>query len=133
MRYQIVNNRHRCVIELQGAASSKRTPSRAGPPLLFVLCARLASSHETTVFQAKPSARHLAVRVFLRLGEQVRKDGEDPAVVGLARRETELVEARASVLLYGAVDDGQSFANGLVGAPFGDQLEHLALARRQRS
>src|SRR3954454_4765052 len=66
----------------------------------------------------------LAVRLSMRLSEQVREDGEDPAVVVLARRKTELVEDRAHVLLHGAVGDGKLLAYRLVGAPLGNQFEH---------
>src|SRR3954453_21217548 len=82
------------------------------------------ASHVTTVSVARPTSRHLAVRLCVRLGEQVREDGKDPAVVVLARRKTELVEDRAHVLLHGAVGDGKSLAYCLVGAPFGNQFEH---------
>src|SRR5215207_2291067 len=58
---------------------------------------------------------------------------EDAAVVVLPGREAELVEDRAYVLLNGAVRDDQALADRLVRAALCDQLEHLALARRQRS
>ena len=45
------------------------------------------------------------------LGEQVREDGQDPAVVVLARGETELVEDRAHVFLHGPLADGQPLAD----------------------
>jgi hypothetical protein len=52
-------------------------------------------------------ARHLAVRLCVRLGEQVREDGEDPAIVVLARWETELVEDRAHTLLHRSLAEGR--------------------------
>ena len=46
--------------------------------------------------------------------------------------QTELVEDARDVLLHGALGDVQPLADRLVRAALGDQLEHLALARRER-
>src|SRR5262249_16429465 len=64
-------------------------------------------------------------------GAQVREHGEHPAVVVVAGREIELGEDARHVLLDCAQGHEQPLCDRLVGAPFGHQLQHLALARRQ--
>src|SRR5215213_6082918 len=60
-----------------------------------------------------------------------REHGEDPAVVVVGVADAELGEEGAHVLLHDAGRDLEPLADALVGAALGDQLEHLALARRQ--
>jgi hypothetical protein len=81
-------------------------------------------SHASTASTCLPVRLSLAVRLCLRLGEDVREHGEDAPVVVLARGQTELVEDRAHMLLHGARGNGQSLADRLVGAALGDELEH---------
>src|SRR5215207_959344 len=73
------------------------------------------------------------MRLAVQLGAHVREDGEDAAVVVLARGKVQLVEDHAHVFLDGVLGDDEPLADRLVRAALGDQLEHLALARRQRS
>src|SRR3954451_487404 len=73
------------------------------------------------------------IRSRSELGLHVREHRENAPTVVLARWEAELVEDRAHVLLHGGLGDVQTLADRPVRAAFGDQLEHLVLARRQRS
>ena len=52
-------------------------------------------------------------------GAEVGEDGEDPAVVGVGRREPELAEDVADVLFDGALGNGEAAGDGAVGAAFG--------------
>src|SRR5262245_60960022 len=66
------------------------------------------------------------------LRSQEGEDGEHAAVILGRRREVELAEDARHVLLDGALGDDEALCDRLVRASFRHQLEHLALARRQR-
>jgi hypothetical protein len=62
---------------------------------------------------------------------QERQDGVDAAVLRRVRRQVELAEDRAHVGLDGLRRHVERLRDAAVGAPLGDQSEHLELARRQ--
>src|SRR5215210_4815976 len=70
-----------------------------------------------------------------RAGELPPEEGEHrehAAVILGGGGEPQLPEDAGDVLLYGTLRDDEALCDGVVRLSFGHQLEHLALARRQR-
>jgi hypothetical protein len=102
-----------------GSLSLRASPETVSQTPAFNSEMRLAEWRPETLLGHEPSM----------LGPHVREHREDAPVVVRARGKAQLVEDHADVLLHGGLRDDQALADRLVRAPFGDQLEHLALAR----
>src|SRR5215469_14653096 len=77
---------------------------------------------------ARTTRRAVVIGTIVLVRSQVAQDREDPPVIAVGRGQAELREDVVDVLFHRAVADEQRGGDGRVGAPFGHQREHLALA-----
>jgi prolipoprotein diacylglyceryl transferase len=97
---------------------------------MYIACALTVTG---AVWFYRSQRRRRPVEGQRRSGAEVGQDGQDAAVVGVGRREPELAEDVADVLLDGSIGDGEAAGDGAVGPALGHQGEDVVLPGGERA